>query len=306
MNLYDVIIIGGGPAGLNAAVVLGRCRRKVLLFDSGQQRNRQSHGIHNYLTRDDILPGDFLHLSHKEIMKYNVRLLRTEVAGAEKNDNGHFSVWDKKGKTYKAKKILLATGVSDKLPELDGFEKFYGKSIFHCPYCDGWEVKDKKIGVYSRRRNGYEFALSLLIWSRAITYFTDGRKNLAPGAAEMLNQSGIVVITDRIQKLLGSGGKLTTILLNNAETYPCDALFFINGFIQQSNIVKSLGCAMSKKGVAITNRFQQTNIEGVYAAGDATFDVQLVVVAAAEGAKAGVKINKELQAEERKQLAVSY
>src|SRR5687768_1555558 len=261
MILYDVIIIGGGPAGLNAAVVLGRCRRKVLVFDSGHQRNRHSQGIHNYLTRDDILPRDFLRSSHKEIGKYNVRLLHTEVSGVEKNHKGLFSVKDIKGRLYQAKKILLATGLTDRLPPLEGLEKFYGRSVFHCPYCDGWEVKDKKIGVYSRRKNGFELALSLLTWSRSVTYFTDGNKNLAPEVVQKLKQFGIQVVTGAIQNLMGTGGKLKTIVLKNNDTYSCDALFFVNGYIQQSNIVKSLGCLISKNGVAITNRFQQTNIE---------------------------------------------
>jgi thioredoxin reductase len=299
MNLYDVIIIGGGPAGLNAAVVLGRCRRKVLLFDSGKPRNRHSSGIHNYLTRDDILPRDFLHLSHKEIKKYGVRLLHIEVTGATKNEKGFFTVTDRKGVLYNAKKILIATGLTDTLPPLKGFEKFFGKSVFHCPYCDGWEVKDKQLGVYARNKNGVELALSLITWSRSVTYFTDGKKNLKSEEARILKQIGIPVITGEIQKLRGVGGKLKSIVLKNEEICPCDALFFVSGYSQQSHIIENLGCILNKQKVVVTNRFGQTNIPGVYVAGDASRDMHFVVVAGAEGAKAGVTINKELQKEER-------
>lgn len=299
MKLYDVIIIGGGPAGLNAAVVLGRCRRKVLLFDSGKQRNRLSSGIHNYLTRDNILPRDFLHLSHKEVKKYGVRLLNIEVTGATKNEKGFFTVKDRKGVLYNAKKILIATGLTDIAPPLKGFEKFFGKSVFHCPYCDGWEVKDKQLGVYARNKNGFELALSLITWSRSVTYFTDGKKTLKPEEARILKQIGIPVITNEIHKLNGVGRKLKSIVLNNKEIYPCDALFFVNGYSQQCHIVENLGCILDKKKVVVTNRFGQTNIAGVYVAGDASRDMHFVVVAGAEGAKAGVTINKELQKEER-------
>lgn len=297
-NLYDVIIIGGGPAGLNAAVVLGRCRRKVLLFDTGKQRNRHSAGIHNYLTRDDILPRDFLHLSHKEVRKYGVQIIHIEASVAKKNENGFFSVTDSKGVLYNAKKILIATGLTDRLPSLEGFEKYFGKSVFHCPYCDGWEVKDKQIGVYARNKNGFDLALSLTTWSHSVTYFTDGKNKLKQEEISKLNKIGIPVITGEIQKLLGRNGKLTGIAFKNKDICPCDALFFVNGYSQQSDIVESLGCILNKKKVVVTNRFGQTNIAGVFVAGDASRDMHFVVVAAAEGAKAGVIINKELQKEE--------
>ncbi len=140
MNIYDVIVIGGGPAGMNAAVVLARCRRKILLFDTAKQRNRHSHGMHNYLTRDGILPSDFIHLSHKELRKYGVQVKHIEITNALKKDNGSFLIKDKNGNKYTTKKLLIATGLNDRLPGIKNIEEFYGKSVFHCPYCDGWEV----------------------------------------------------------------------------------------------------------------------------------------------------------------------
>jgi thioredoxin reductase len=298
MNVFDVIIVGGGPAGLNAAVVLGRCGRKVLLFDTGKQRNNRSQGIHNYLTRDDMLPADFIQLAKKEAKKYGVTMKKDEVSNATRMKNGRFSITDIKGEIWFAKKILLATGLADKLPPIDGLREMYGHSVFHCPYCDGWEVRNKKLGVYARNKNGVELALSLLTWSSSVTYFTDGRNYLKTKDMEKLNKHNIIVITAPVQKLKGEKGKLNSILFKNNEQHPCDALFFVNGYDQQSHLVEELGCLMSRKKVVLTNRLQQANVPGVYVAGDASKDMHFVVVAAAEGAKAAVTINKELQKEE--------
>ncbi|MDQ3278222.1 MAG: NAD(P)/FAD-dependent oxidoreductase, partial [Bacteroidota bacterium] len=147
MDLQDCIIVGGGPAGLNAAVVLGRCRRKVLLFDSATYRNQYSHGVHNYLTRDDILPNELLALAHKEVKKYGVQMIRKKIVSARKTDAGVFVAKDESGTEYRSRKMLIATGLQDNVPQIPGFKELYGKSVFHCPYCDGWEVRDKALGV---------------------------------------------------------------------------------------------------------------------------------------------------------------
>ena len=297
-KVYDVIIVGGGPAGLNAAVVLGRCRREVLLFDTAKQRNRRSHGMHNYLTRDDILPMDFIQLAHKEIAKYGVTLIPAGVKHAEKNADGIFVTRDENEVIYYSKKILLATGLSDTLPDIPGFEDFYGKSVFHCPYCDGWEVRDKKIGLYARDKNGFELALSLLTWSKTVTYFSDGKNILTASQLKKLRQHGIEVIRTSVERLEGHGSQLKNVRLQNQGLVACDALFFVNGYTQQCDIVESLGCTLNNKRAVLVNRRQQSNMPGVYVAGDACKDMHFVVVAAGEGAKAGVNINKELQSEE--------
>lgn len=302
MEVYDCIIIGGGPAGLNAAVVLGRCRRKVLLFDTQQYRNRYSHGMHNYLTRDDILPGEFIRLCQQELEKYSVQKIHNLVTGARKNEEGLFVVKDSNGTSYHAKKLLVATGLSDTLPSVEGLDAFYGQSVFHCPYCDGWEVRDKKIGVYARNKEGWELALALKGWTEEVTLYTDGKNKVKPNQKAHLDAQQIGVITLPIKKLQGEGGQLQKIIFQNGEERDCDALFFVNGFSQQCNLAEAFGCNISKKGVVITNRFQQTNIEGLYVAGDAAKDMHFVVVAAAEGAKAAVTINKELLKEHRDQI----
>lgn len=297
MELQDCIIIGGGPAGLNAAVVLGRCRRKVLVFDTGQYRNRSSHGMHNYLTRDDILPADFVQACHRELEKYSVQLLRKRIVSASKNEEGTFVAKDEEGRLYYAKKLLVATGLWDTLPTIPGFTEMYGRSVFHCPYCDGWEVRDKKLGVYARNKDGTELALALKGWSRDVVLYTDGKSRIKPAEWEQLEACDITVIKLPIERLEGNEGQLEKIIFKNGEEKPCDALFFVNGYTQQCNLAEAFGCEMTKKGVVVTNRFQQTNIQGLYVAGDASKDMHFVVVAAAEGAKAGVIINKELQKE---------
>lgn len=297
MDVQDCIIVGGGPAGLNAAVVLGRCRRKVLIFDTGKQRNRYSHGMHNYLTRDDILPLHFLQISVKETEKYGVKKINKKVIRAHKNDDELFEVIDEDKNIYFSKKLLIATGLTDKLPEIDGIKELYGKSVFHCPYCDGWEIRDKKIGVYARDKEGWELALGLKTWSDDVTLFTDGKNKVKKEQRRHLDANSIQVIRWPISKLVGTDGHLKKIVFINGDELLCDALFFVNGYDQQCNLLETFGCEISKKGVVITNQYQQTKIPGLYVAGDADKDMHFVVVAAAEGAKAGVIINKELQKE---------
>jgi thioredoxin reductase len=298
MELYDCIIIGGGPAGLNAAVVLGRSLRKVLLFDTEQYRNRKSHGMHNYLTRDHILPSDFIALCQKELNKYNVQKIVKKIISGKRNEEGVFEVRDENQSKYYAKKLLVATGLSDNLPTTAGFEDCYGKSVFHCPYCDGWEVRGKNIGVYARNKEGWELALSLKGWSPYVSLYTDGKNKVKRYQKEFLTTNDIEVINWSITELKHKKGQITEILFSNGEQRKCDAMFFVNGFTQQCNIAEAFGCEVSKKGVILTNRFQQTKIPGLYVAGDASKDMHFVVVAAAEGAKAGVTINKELLKEE--------
>ncbi len=297
MDLLHVIIVGGGPAGLNAAVVLGRCRRKVIVFDDQKYRNRWSHGVHNYLTQDTILPSDFIGLCHEEIRKYGVTVLHKRVKRARKDEKDIFHVTDEDGVSYYSRKLLIATGVKDRIPDIPGFAEFYGNAVFHCPYCDGWEVKDKRLAVYAKEKDGTELALLLLSWSNDVILFTDSGKHMGTRQKKKLKEKSISINSNKILRLEGNEGQLRKIILENGEAVERDAVFFVNGFEQQCDLVGVFGCEMNKKGVVVTNIKQQTSVKGLYVAGDADMDVQFVVVAAAEGAKAGVIINKELQKE---------
>lgn len=180
-TIWDVIIVGAGPAGSNAAVVLARMRRKVLLMDDGQQRNRLSHGMHNYLSRDGMLPTDFLQLAHGELDKYGVQHIRARATTARRLGDHGFEVYDSNNEKYLSKRLLLATGVCDDVPAIPGMTEMWGKGVYHCPFCDGYELCDKNIGLYAKRYNGFGMAMALKQLSTSVTLFTDGRGYLTAG-----------------------------------------------------------------------------------------------------------------------------
>ena len=294
--MYDVVIAGGGPAGLSAALVLGRCRRSVLLCDDGRYRNAASHGLHGYLTRDCIHPAEFLAAAREQLRAYSVeyRCIRVEDAAAE---SGSFRIVLSGGETVRSRKLLLATGVVDRLPNIEGIEAFYGTSVFHCPYCDGWEMRDQPLAVYGRGHKVHGLALSLLSWSRDLVVVTDGPPCLSAGQRAELARHSIGLRPERIAGLEGSGGTLQRILFTNAEPLVRRAIFFNTGQDQRCDLVRRLGCNMTSKGAVRTGSREETNIPGLYVAGDASRDVQLAIVAAAEGAKAAVAIHTALQRE---------
>lgn len=297
--MYDVIIIGGGPAGLNAAMLLGRSRRKVIVFDSGEPRNRWSDSMNGFLSSDGVNPADFIRKGRVELEKYGIELIDKKVASATYT-KGTFVVNDADNKVYESKKLLLATGLKDDIPEIEGIEPLYGKSVHHCPYCDGWESQNKAIAVYGKGRDGIGQSLAMKTWSNDVTLYTDGTDELRRIDRELLERNGVKICTEAITRLEGENGKLTYIALKNGGKREQQAMFFSTDIRQQSDIGEQLGCEFTNKGVIKTRKLQKSNIPGLFVAGDAARDMQLVIVAAAEGAKAGVAINMELQQDDRK------
>ena len=293
--MYDVVIVGGGPAGLSAALVLGRCRRQVLVCDAGKPRNATSRALHGYLTRDGVAPLEFLRLAREEVRQYGIEPRASTVTGITcVKDGFRLSLDD--GETVSTRAVLLATGVHDQLPDVPGLEECYGVTVHHCPYCDGWEVRDRQIAVLGQGAGAAALALSLKTWTREVSVCTNGRPRISPRHRQQLDEQRIPVYEPIIERLDHVGGHVQRLLLTDGRAVPCDAVFFSTGQHPQSDLPRQLGCELTSKGVVKTDHLGQTRVPGLYVAGDASRDVQFVIVAAAEGAKAAVAINKSLQA----------
>lgn len=295
--MYDVIIVGAGPAGLSAALILGRSRRRVLVCDTGKPRNAASRAMHGFLTRDGMPPREFLRVAREQMTQYDtVAIADIEVTAAE-CVNGRFEVRLANGAHHTARKLLIATGVVDNLPGLPGFEALYGISVFHCPYCDGWEVRDRPLAIYGRGERGLGLSLELTAWSRDLVLCTDGPSGLAAGDRERLERHRIPVREDRVVRLEGSE-RLERIVFASGPPLEREALFFTTGQTQQSQLAQRLGCEINEKGTVRTGKYETTHLRGLYVAGDASRAVQWVVVAAAEGAEAAFAINTDLLKED--------
>lgn len=298
MNRYDVVIVGAGPAGLSAALILGRCRRRVLICDTGRPRNAASHALHGFLTRDCIAPLEFLKIGREELQRYQtVEFLEAEVLDATPDDAG-FVVQIADYTDVHCKKLLLSSGVVDRLPEIEGLTTLYGRSVFHCPYCDGWEMRDRMLAVYGHGKNGAGLALELTLWSKDLVLCTDGPTELSNEESARLKRHGIEIRDTPIRRLVGSDGMLTYIEFINGDRLKREGLFFSTGQDQHSNLAENLGCKFADNGSVDTGDYETTNVAGLYVAGDASKLVQLAIVAAAEGAKAAFAINQELLRED--------
>lgn len=295
-RVWDVIIVGGGPAGLSAALTLGRCRRSVLVCDVGQPRNRASHGMHCFLSRDGIHPQDFLEHAREQLAPYDSVELRSALVLDVLKRERSFEVLLHNEERHVCRKILLATGVVDHLPAIAGVEQFYGISVHHCPYCDGWEWRDQPVAAYGRGEKGGGLALMLKQWTADVMLFTDGPAELSADYRARLKREGIAVYEQRIGSVEGTPeGKLERIVLASGEVIERKAMFFNTGQHQRSALPARLGCEVDAKGGITVGEYDvETCVPGVYVAGDASRDVQLVIVAAAEGTKAAFAINKAL------------
>ncbi|CAN5841664.1 NAD(P)/FAD-dependent oxidoreductase [soil metagenome] len=292
--MFDVVIVGGGPAGLSAALMLGRCRRKVLVCDNGHPRNEASHAMHGFISRDGMPPAEFLQVAREELKTYDTVEFRHVTVTSANCQDGTFVTTLEDGEQLRSRKLLIATGVRDKVPEIEGIHELYGRSVFHCPYCDGWEIRDQPIAIYGRGERGYGLSLELTPWSRDLVLCTDGPSELEERRVARLRRHGITVREQRIARLEGDGGILKRIVFSDGESLERRALFFTTGQSQQSELVNGLGCTINEKGTVMTGNYETTHLRGLFVAGDASRAVQWVVVAAAEGAEAAFAINTDL------------
>lgn len=301
-NLFDVAIVGGGPAGLSAALVLGRARRGVVLCDHGRPRNYAAQAVHGYLGLDGLTPAEIRDRGRRECAAYGVKLLDVEVTGAsreESNGRTRFRIELAHGEVLHARKLLLASGVRDELPAVAGIDSFYGVSVHHCPYCDGWEHRGKRLVAFSQKpASAASLAIMLRAWSEQVTCATHGNA-LDAAERERLGRAGVKCREEEVAALEGEGGKLRGIRFADGSFLECDAMFFSAGQkVQCAEISKALGCDCDERNQLVAEGKQGSGVRGLFLAGDADGDVQFAVVAAAEGAIAATAINAELQEED--------
>jgi thioredoxin reductase len=290
---------------MSAALVLGRCRRSVLVVDAGRARNYAAVRIHNYLTRDGIAPARFRELAWRDLSRYGVERLHGVVERADCVEGG-FRVWVRGHGRVRCRVLLLATGVVDELPEIGNFAGFYGHGVHHCPYCDAWEHRGRAIAAYGKGNAGVGLGMNLLTWSSDVVVLTDGE---APDRRHVrrAQELGLRLYPQRVVRLLSRrrrarasrGDALGLVVLDDGTELRLGAMFFNTGQVQRSGLPVMLGCRMDEHGGVVRDRRQRTGVPGLYLAGDASVDVQFVVVAAGEGAKAGMAMNRELQGRER-------
>ena len=303
-DLYDCIVIGAGPAGLSASLFLARYLRRTLTFHHNSPRNEYAHGVHGFLGHHGIRPGELLARGRDEVTEHGGLIIEACVTAVEAVARDHFRVFAGEQKVFDARRLVLATGLRDLTPDCPGFREFYGWSVFHCPDCDGYEVKDKRVAVLAHGKNAAGFTENLLTWTRQLTLLTD-RGELSSDDRAKLSKLDVAVRTESVVALEGdkSTKQLQRVLFAAGKPLECDALFFNLGTELATDFHETLGCRLDPEcGLLWVDDTQQTSVEGVYAAGDITPHSQLAVVAAAEGAMAAIHIHRSLNiaADERR------
>lgn len=288
--LYDCAIIGGGPAGLNAALVLGRARKEVLLFDDNTPRNAVTQESHNFITRDGIKPADFRKAAHADLKKYpSISLQKERVLDIIQNPSS-FHIQTESGQGYEAKKIILATGMKDILPDIEGIHDVFGTSLFGCPFCDGWELKDIPLVYIADQKHAFHDVRMLSNWNRDIVICTNGKEIFSSEEKDILAQKQFQVVEDEILRLERENGQLKSVQFKNGNSLHREAGFVAHDMQQATPFAERLGLELNDLGGIKIDSHNRTSLKGVYACGDSTFALFQLVIAASEGSKAAISV----------------
>jgi thioredoxin reductase len=293
---HDIAIVGGGPAGLAAALALGRARKRVLLLDGGPRRNAAATHVHNFVTRDGTPPLEFRRIGREQLAPYPNVEVRDEHVDEIRGTRGAFEVTTGGG-VIAARRILLCTGMIDELPEIEGLRAIWGTSAIICPYCHGWEVQDRRFAYLATVPERLEFALLLRGWSSDVALFTGGAVAVPPELRDKLATAGIPIDERRIARLVVDGPQLVGIELADGAMVARDVLF-VHPAQRQVDAVRALGVALDDNGFVRTDPMTRvTSIPGIYAGGDLMTGMQSAIGAAAAGVHAAAVLNHELTVE---------
>ena len=299
---YDVVIVGGGPSGQSAALVLGRARRKVLVCDEGKPRNHTSPAVHSYFSRDGISPAELLKIGREQLKPYGVEWRDAGVTDAERVDGG-FRIEIRGGNAVTTRKLILATGVTDERPAIEGLSALWGTGVLHCPYCHGWEVRDRPWAFIARGDLAVEWGTELLGWTKTLTLCSNGPAGLTDAGRRTLKDRGVAVREQTIHRLEGENGVLKAVVFEGGEKLELAALFVRTTMVQRSPLAKQLGCKLESmdggfRDAVVADPFGATAIPGLYVVGDASRGAPQVSAAVADGAMAAVMANKSILKED--------
>lgn len=295
---FDVIIIGGSYAGLAAGMALGRALRKVLIIDSGKPCNRQTPHSHNFLTQDGKSPKEIAAIAKGQVEQYKTVQFINSLATNGVKTNAGFQIHTNTGKVFTARKIIIASGIKDIMPDIPGFAESWGISVLHCPYCHGYEVRNEITGILSNGEQAYDFSRLISNWTKELTLFTNGASTLTPLQATSLSTHKINIVEKEIKTLIHTNGYLEKIIFKEGSEFLIKALYAPALFEQHCQIPEKLGCELTEEGYIKVDVFQETNVKGVYACGDNTTKNRTVANALAMGTTAGMSASKKMIVEE--------
>ncbi|WP_028644045.1 NAD(P)/FAD-dependent oxidoreductase [Nocardioides sp. URHA0020] len=310
---YDVVAVGGGAAGLSGALALGRARRTVLVVDAGEPRNAAAGHVHNYLGREGTPPAELLEVGRAEVAAYGVQVRRGRVTTAMRSATGFGLALDD-GTTVHARRLLVTTGLTDVLPEIAGLAERFGNDVLHCPYCHGWEVRDRAIGIVAGNAFALHGAGLWRQWSDDVTLFLNDRLALSPEDAERLAARGVAVVEGRVTEVVVEDDRLVGVRLESGEVVRREAVVAAPQFVANSDLLASLGLepvAVEMGGVRFgyavpSDPGGATTVPGVWLAGNVTDLRAQVISAAAGGLNAGAMINMDLIEEETAAAVATY
>lgn len=287
--MFDVVIVGGGAAGLSAALTLGRARRRVAVVDAGEPRNAPASAMHGYLSRDGMPPGELLAHGRREVAGYGVELVEDRVVSVRPG----FEVRLAGGRVLQARVLLVTTGLRDELPEVPGLAGLWGTDVVVCPYCHGYEVADQPIGVLAGGPKGIDKAVLIRQWSADTVLFTDG---YLPTEAERerLGERGIAVETGQVVRVIAEHGRLAGLELADGRAVPRTALFVAPTFVPVDGLLRELGCEVTEQGWVRVDSAGRTSVAGVWAAGNVVDPMQNVISSAGAAAVTAAALNTEL------------
>jgi thioredoxin reductase len=291
---FDVAVVGGGAAGLSAALVLGRARRSVVVIDGGAPRNAPAAHMHGFLSRDGLPPSELLRIGREEIAAYGVELVPDHVVSVEAGFALHLA----SGQTLSARRLLIATGAVDELPDIPGLEERWGADFLHCPYCHGWEVRDEPIGVLATDAGSVGHAQLIRGWSDDLVFFAHTCE-LTETERDQLEARGIRVVEGEVRQLVVEGDRMRGVILAGGRLVERAALFMRPTMRPRgSELVHQLGCAVDDQGFVVVDRSGATTVPGVCAAGNVANPRAQVITAAGEGSAAAIALNADLVRED--------